>query len=98
MGSSSPESERTLSDRIALHVVEPAPAAASIAVILCCADADADALRADLRALLTEEQRKKLDSFTEGRGPFFIQRFGHTGSVDPAHMPRGVAGVRELRI
>ena len=54
--------------------------------------------RADLRALLTEEQRKKLDSFTEGRGPFFIQRFGHTGSVDPAHMPRGVAGVRELRI
>lgn len=54
--------------------------------------------RADLRELLTEEQRKKLDSFTEGRGPFFIQRFGHMGSVDPARMPRGVAGVRELRI
>lgn len=54
--------------------------------------------RADLRALLTDEQRRKLDAFTEGRGPFFIQRFGHMGAVDPARLPRGVNGVRELRI
>jgi Spy/CpxP family protein refolding chaperone len=55
--------------------------------------------RADLRALLTEEQRKKLDSFTEGRGPFFIQRFGHMGAFDPARLPvTAGAGVRELKL
>jgi Spy/CpxP family protein refolding chaperone len=44
--------------------------------------------RADLRALLTEDQRKKLDSFGEGRGPVLIHRFGHMGSFDPAGMGR----------
>jgi len=55
--------------------------------------------RADLRALLTEEQRKKLDSFTEGRGPFFIQRFGAVGGFDPARLPAlPNPGQRELKI
>jgi hypothetical protein len=44
MGSSSPESEHTLPERIALHVVEASASTGSIAVILCCAEADADAL------------------------------------------------------
>lgn len=42
MGSISPEHDRPVSDRVNLHVVEPA--AGSIAVLLCCADADADAV------------------------------------------------------
>ena len=44
MGSSSPETERALPERVALHVVEPSASTGSIAVLLCCADADADVL------------------------------------------------------
>jgi len=50
--------------------------------------------RSDLRALLTEDQRAKLDSFTEGRGPFFIQRLGALGSVDSVRLPMPSAGPR----
>ena len=51
MGSSSPDTERVLPERIALHVVEPSSGAASIAVLLCCAEADADALAEQMERL-----------------------------------------------
>lgn len=55
--------------------------------------------RADLRALLTAEQRRKLDTLTEGRGPFMIRGFAAPGSIDPAHMsPLPAAGVRARKI
>lgn len=57
MGSSSPESERLLPDRIALHVVEPTPSAGSIAVILCCAEADADALAEHMERIEAHDVR-----------------------------------------
>ncbi len=78
MGSISPESDRSLPDRVALRVVEPAPSAGAIAVILCCAEADVDALSEhmdriearDVRLVAgiehgTTELRDELASLTE---------------------------------
>lgn len=54
--------------------------------------------RSDLRALLNEEQRRKLDAFGDQRGQFFIHRFGHMGGVGPGGMRSTPAGgAKELK-
>jgi Spy/CpxP family protein refolding chaperone len=55
--------------------------------------------RSDLRALLSEEQRRKLDAFGDRRGPFVMHRFGHMGGMDPAGMPSAPgARAKELKL
>ena len=54
--------------------------------------------RSDLRAVLTEEQRTKLDAMSGDRGGFFIHRFGKMGGIDPTAMPLPGAVRKELEI
>jgi len=55
--------------------------------------------RADLRALLTEEQRAKLDAFSGDRGGVFIHRLGPVGSLGPTTLPLLPRGVtKELKL